>query len=160
MPLFSALSGNPLLSLLPARLALLESRQGGVTTILTEGGDDWLRFCRTHNLEPSMSRRGNCLDNAMAESFFSSLKKERIKKRIYRTRDLARGDILDSSRCSTIRPNVTATSVASARKRLNRHRFEGSECQRKAEKSTRITKFHVFLEITSFKCILQITSKC
>ena len=29
-----------------------------------------------------MSRRGNCWDNAVAESFFSSLKKERIKKHI------------------------------------------------------------------------------
>ena len=40
-----------------------------------------------------MSRRGNCWDNAVAESFFSSLKKERIKKRIYKTRDLAKADI-------------------------------------------------------------------
>lgn len=40
-----------------------------------------------------MSRRGNCWDNAVVESFFSSLKKERIKKRIYKTRDLARADI-------------------------------------------------------------------
>lgn len=32
-----------------------------------------------------MSRRGNCWDNAVAISFFSSLKKERIKKRIYIT---------------------------------------------------------------------------
>lgn len=39
--------------------------------------------------EPSMSRRRNCWDNAVAESFFSSLKKERIKKRIYTTRELA-----------------------------------------------------------------------
>ena len=31
----------------------------------------------------------------MAESFFSSLKKERIRKRIYKTRDLARADIFD-----------------------------------------------------------------
>ncbi|WP_248790720.1 IS3 family transposase, partial [Escherichia coli] len=29
------------------------------------------------------------------ESFFSSLKKERIRKRIYKTRDLARADIFD-----------------------------------------------------------------
>ncbi len=36
-----------------------------------------------------MSHRGNCWDNAVAESFFSSSKKERIKKRIYKTRDLA-----------------------------------------------------------------------
>jgi putative transposase len=56
---------------------------------------DWLRFCREHNLQPSMSRRGKCWDNAVAESFFSSLKKERVKKRIYKTRDLARADIFD-----------------------------------------------------------------
>ncbi|HGY1780844.1 TPA: IS3 family transposase [Citrobacter amalonaticus] len=59
------------------------------------GSDDWQRFCRVNNLVPSMSRRGNCWDNAVAESFFSSLKKERIRKRIYKTRDLARADIFD-----------------------------------------------------------------
>ena len=42
-----------------------------------------------------MSRKGNCWDNAVAESFFSSLKKERIKKHIYKTRDLATEDIAD-----------------------------------------------------------------
>ncbi|WP_208020755.1 IS3 family transposase [Serratia marcescens] len=59
------------------------------------GSDDWQRFCRANNLVPSMSRRGSCWDNAVAESFFSSLKKERIRKRIYKTRDLARADIFD-----------------------------------------------------------------
>lgn len=59
------------------------------------GSDDWQRFCRANNLAPSMSRRGNCWDNAVAESFFSSLKKERIRKRIYKTRELARADIFD-----------------------------------------------------------------
>jgi putative transposase len=59
------------------------------------GSDDWQRFCRAHRLEPSMSRRGNCWDNAVAESFFSSLKKERIRKRVYKTRDLARADVFD-----------------------------------------------------------------
>src|SRR5882757_7731426 len=59
------------------------------------GSDDWRRFCKTNHLEPSMSRRGNCWDNAVAESFFSSLKKERIKKRIYKNRDLATADISD-----------------------------------------------------------------
>lgn len=59
------------------------------------GSDDWPRFCRANNLAPSMSRRGNSWDNAVAESFFSSLKKERIRKRIYKTRDLARADIFD-----------------------------------------------------------------
>ena len=57
------------------------------------GSDDWQRFCLSNNLEPSISRRGNCWDNAVAESFFGSLKKERIKKRIYKNRDLATNDI-------------------------------------------------------------------
>lgn len=39
------------------------------------------------------SRRGNCWDNAVVESFFSSLKKERIKKRIYTDRNTAMLDI-------------------------------------------------------------------
>jgi putative transposase len=59
------------------------------------GSDAWRRFCHAHHLEPSMSRRGNCWDNAVAESFFSSVKKERIQKRIYTTRDLATADIYD-----------------------------------------------------------------
>ena len=42
-----------------------------------------------------MSRRGHCWDNAVAESFFSSLKKERIKKRIYKTREMATTEISD-----------------------------------------------------------------
>ena len=42
-----------------------------------------------------MSRRGNCHDNAVAESFFSVLKKERIKRRIYPTRAVAGSDVFD-----------------------------------------------------------------
>ena len=42
-----------------------------------------------------MSRKGNCWDNAVAESFFSSLKKERIKKQIYKNRELALNDVAD-----------------------------------------------------------------
>jgi len=59
------------------------------------GSDDWIRFCRDYQLVPSMSRRGNCHDNAVAESFFSSLKKERVRRRIYGTRDEARSDVFD-----------------------------------------------------------------
>jgi len=59
------------------------------------GSDDFQRFCRQHHLKPSMSRRGNCWDNAVAESFFGSLKKERVRKRIYRTRAEAKADLFD-----------------------------------------------------------------
>jgi putative transposase len=43
----------------------------------------------------SMSRRGNCHDNAVPESFFSLLKKERIKRRIYLDRAIASCDVVD-----------------------------------------------------------------
>jgi putative transposase len=59
------------------------------------GSDAWRRFCRANHLEPSMSRMGNCWDNAVAESFFSSLKKERIKKQIYKNRALAIAEVAD-----------------------------------------------------------------
>jgi putative transposase len=72
------------------RRAIIHSDQGS-----QYGSDDWRRFCRSHRLEPSMGRRGHCGDNAVAESFFGSLKKERIRKRIYRNREIARADIAD-----------------------------------------------------------------
>ena len=59
------------------------------------GSDDWIRFCRAHGLIRSMSRRGNCYDNAAMESFFGSLKKERIRRRTYRTRADARSDVFE-----------------------------------------------------------------
>jgi transposase InsO family protein len=44
-------------------------------------------------ITPSMSRRGNCLDNAPMESFFHTLKVERVHHRLYATRDEARRDL-------------------------------------------------------------------
>lgn len=72
------------------RKAVIHSDQG-----TQYGSDAWRRFCLAHHLEPSMSRRGNCWDNAVAESFFSSLKKERIKKRIYANREAATQDVAE-----------------------------------------------------------------
>src|SRR5690625_400258 len=59
------------------------------------GSYDWLAFLTDHKLKPSMSRRGNCYDNAVAESFFQLLKRERIKRKVYTTRSEARADIFD-----------------------------------------------------------------
>ncbi len=42
---------------------------------------DWSNFLKAHGLEGSMSRRGNCHDNVVAESFFELLKRERVKKK-------------------------------------------------------------------------------
>jgi putative transposase len=46
-------------------------------------------------IAPSMSRRANCWDSAVAESFFGSLKNERIKKRIYADRQTVALDVSD-----------------------------------------------------------------
>ena len=48
-----------------------------------------------HGVTCSMSRSGNVWDNAVMESFFSSLKTERIARKVYRTRDQARADVFD-----------------------------------------------------------------
>ena len=56
---------------------------------------DWASFLKQHNLEHSMSRRGNCHDNAVAESFFNLLKRERIRRKSYQTREQARQDVFD-----------------------------------------------------------------
>ena len=42
-----------------------------------------------------MSARGNCYDNAVVESFFGLLKRERINRTRYLTRDEARTDVFD-----------------------------------------------------------------
>ena len=56
---------------------------------------DWASFLKAHNLEHSMSRRGNCHDNAVAESFFNLLKRELVRHRTYETRNEARRDMFD-----------------------------------------------------------------
>ena len=56
---------------------------------------DWQAFLKAHNLSASMSRRGNCHDNAVAESFFQLLKRERIRRKIYIDREEARRDVFN-----------------------------------------------------------------
>ena len=56
---------------------------------------EWAAFLREHGLHHSMSRRGNCHDNAVAESFFQLLKREKIRRQTYRTREDARRDVFE-----------------------------------------------------------------
>jgi putative transposase len=49
----------------------------------------------THGMIPSMSRKGNCWDNACVESFFGTLKRELVYHRHYATRDDAKQDIFE-----------------------------------------------------------------
>jgi putative transposase len=72
----------------PGEEALLHSDQGSQFS-----SHDWQDFLREHNLVCSMSRRGNCHDNAVAESFFQLLKRERVRNRTYASREEARRDV-------------------------------------------------------------------
>jgi putative transposase len=53
------------------------------------------RLLAAHGICCSMSRKGNCLDNAVVERFFGSLKRERIVHRHYATRKEARADVVE-----------------------------------------------------------------
>jgi putative transposase len=74
----------------PKEKVLIHSDQGVQYTC-----SDWRTFVKDNNLELSMSRRGNCHDNAVAESFFSCLKTERIKRKVFSTRNEARSEIFN-----------------------------------------------------------------
>ena len=74
----------------PRQKVLIHSDQGSQFT-----GYEWQSFLKEHNLKASMSRRGNCHDNACAESFFQLLKRERVKRKVYVSREEARTDIFD-----------------------------------------------------------------
>ena len=57
--------------------------------------NDFQKKLKNHGMLSSMSRKGDCWDNSVAESFFGSLKTERVFDAVYRTRDDARRDIID-----------------------------------------------------------------
>ncbi|MGR8947304.1 MAG: IS3 family transposase [Gammaproteobacteria bacterium] len=57
--------------------------------------DDFRNELAKYNIECSMSSTGTCCDNALAESFFGLLKRQRVNRTRYRTRELARADIFD-----------------------------------------------------------------
>ena len=57
--------------------------------------EQFQRLMTDHGVTCSMSRSGNCWDNAAMESFFSSLKTERIARKTYRTMDQARADVFN-----------------------------------------------------------------
>jgi len=81
-------------------MAVWRRKPDGKVTVHSDQGSqftsrEWQTFLRQHDLESSKSRRGNCHDNAVAESFFQLLKRERIRRRTYPTRDDARRDVFE-----------------------------------------------------------------
>ena len=61
--------------------------------------EDFRNALDRHGIQPSMSGRGNCYDNAVVESFFGLLKRECVNRCRYRTHDEARRDLFDYIEC-------------------------------------------------------------
>ena len=57
-------------------------------------GNEYQKLLEQYGMVCSMSRKGDCWDNAVVESFFHSLKTEWISDTIYKTRDEARSDVI------------------------------------------------------------------
>jgi putative transposase len=72
------------------QMVMIHSDQGSQFTCT-----EWQSFLRKHNLDTSMSKRGNCRNNAVAESFFHLLKRERNRRQTDLTRDTARQDVFE-----------------------------------------------------------------
>jgi len=82
------------------RMAIWQRRpQAGLVVHSDRGsqyaGKDYRRLLKAHGFIGSMSRIGDCWDNAVAESFFGSLKQERVHWRNYQTRLEAQQDVLN-----------------------------------------------------------------
>ena len=56
---------------------------------------DYRKLLRLHGIKASMSRKGNCLDNAPMESFFGSLKTELVHRTRFSTRREARAALFE-----------------------------------------------------------------
>lgn len=71
-----------------------DSAVAGIITHADRGSqytsNDYLDFCQARQLRPSVGRTGVCWDNAVAESFWESLKRECIQGRVFATRAEAR----------------------------------------------------------------------
>jgi transposase InsO family protein len=66
-----------------------------VDTQLSYASDHYRRLLGRHGITCSMSRRGDCWDNAPMESFFASLKKELVHQEDYQTRAEARASLFE-----------------------------------------------------------------
>ena len=82
------------------RMAIWQRRPGAGLVVHSDRGSqyaskDYRRLLKAHGFVGSMSRKGDCWDNAVAESFFGSLKQERVHWRHYQTRLEAQQDVLN-----------------------------------------------------------------
>lgn len=81
------------------RMAIWQRRPPNGLIVHSDRGSQYAsknyrRLLKAHGFVGSMSRKGDCWDNAVVESFFGSLKQERVQWRNYQTRYEAQQDVL------------------------------------------------------------------
>jgi transposase InsO family protein len=81
------------------RMAMWQRRPPSGLIVHSDRGSQYAsknyrRLLKAHGFVGSMSRKGDCWDNAVVESFFGSLKQERVQWRNYQTRYEAQQDVL------------------------------------------------------------------
>ena len=82
------------------RMALFRQKRNAPRLVHSDRGSQYAseafrKELKAHGCKQSMSRRGNCWDNAVAESFFGTLKTELVHHEKYKTREEARLNIFD-----------------------------------------------------------------
>jgi putative transposase len=82
------------------RMALLHRKPGRTVLHHSDRGvqyacDEYQRLLSEHGLTPSMSRTGDCYDNAMMESFFGTLKTELVHHEKYSTREAVQQSLFE-----------------------------------------------------------------
>lgn len=82
------------------RMAIWQRKPGPGLIVHSDRGSqyaslEYRRLLKMHDCIGSMSRKGDCWDNSVVESFFGSLKQERVQWRHYKTRYEAHQDVLN-----------------------------------------------------------------
>ncbi len=106
----------------PQKEVLIHSDQGSQYI-----SHEWNSFLKSHGLEGSMSRRGNCYDNAVAESFFQLMKLKPMKNKIYGTREEACSDNLITSKSFTTVELSMLRAIKCHRQNTKANIINGSE---------------------------------
>jgi transposase InsO family protein len=104
----------------PARGLIQHSDRG-----CQDASRDYQQLLAKHGLRGSMSRSGDCWDNAIAESFFTSLKLELVCQVQWRSRLEARPAIFDISSFSIAAGGAIRHSAISAQSNLNAATIRG-----------------------------------
>ena len=97
-----AMDNRPTQKIVTDALKMALWRRGTVTGLLVHSDQgmqyrtgNYHRLLKTYGIECSMSRKGNCHDNAPMESFFHSLKTEHSHHHRFKTRDVARQSLFE-----------------------------------------------------------------